>query len=604
MKTLLSLAITAFTLSVFAQNPAGLQRLDLDTTLAPFYHGVASGDPLSDAVIIWTRVTVQDTTLGTVPVQWEMATDVNFTNPVDSGTVNTGNAQDFTVKVDVTGLQPSTFYYFRFTYDGACSVTGRTKTAPDGPVDQLRFAIVSCSNYTNGYFNAYEHIRTRNDVDAVIHLGDYIYEYAGGTPPRALEPDAEIITLSDYRTRISHYRFDKQLRDLHQMYPFIAIWDDHETANNAWVDGAQNHTPGAEGDWEDRKNNALQAYFEWMPIRDPSGSNPYQGYRKIEYGDLADILVLDTRLEGRDEQTSNTGTINDTNRTLIGPDQMNWLKNNLSDTTSQWKIITQQIMMAPLTLGSTILNNDQWDGYPAERSRIYDHIMDNNIEDVVVLTGDIHTAWANNLVDDGTNVAVEFVTTSVTSSSGSLPVDAATIQAILPHVQYVELARKGYYLLDVTPTRTQANFYYVNTIDSVDPTGYFEEAWYVNSGDRQLTQGTESSALATYPPLVPAEPCYVGPVSANGLADELIIVGAYPNPFDAEIVIQYYHQNETALQVQLYDLAGRLVYTKSIQAPGGVAYSQIDGGGLSKGQYLLILTDGENSYRKLMVKTN
>lgn len=603
MKNLLTLLFFACSVQLFAQDPASLKRLDLDTALAPFYHGVASGDPLSDAVIIWTRITVQDTTMANVPVHWDMATDVNFTSLVDSGTVTTGSNKDFTVKVDVAGLQPNTFYYYRFTHDGACSVTGRTKTAPDGMVDQLRFAVVSCSDYREGYFNAYESIMNRNDVDAVIHLGDYIYEYAGGTAPRNMEPNAEIVTLSDYRTRFSHYRLDEQLRNLHQQYPFITIWDDHETTNNSWVDGAENHTDGAEGQWSDRKNNAMQTYFEWMPIRDPSGTNPYQGYRKIAYGDLADILVLDTRLEAREEQTSNGAIINDTNRTLLGSDQMTWLKNNLSDTSSQWKIIAQQVMIAPLTLGSFIINNDQWDGYPAERKRIYDHIMNNGIEDVVVLTGDIHTAWANNLIDNGTNVAVEFVTTSVTSSASPIPIDASLLQSTLPHIKFVDLSRKGYYVLDVTPTKTQANFYFVNTIDSVDAGTYFEEGWYVDAGDRELFQGNETSRTGTFPPLVPSTACYTGPVSVQKPADDLIIIGAYPNPFEDNILVQYYHERSIEVTVQLFDLAGRQVFAKTIQAQGGVGYTNVDVAGLSSGQYLLVLTDGEHVFRKRMVKS-
>lgn len=602
MKNLLTLLFFACSIQMFAQDPSGLKRLDLDTTLAPFYHGVASGDPLTDAVIIWTRITIQDTTQANVPVHWEMARDVNFTSMVDSGTVTTGSNRDYTVKIDVTGLQPNTFYYYRFTYDGACSVTGRTKTAPEGMVDQLRFAVVSCSDYREGYFNAYQSIVDRNDVDAVIHLGDYIYEYGGGSPPRTWEPANEIITLSDYRTRFSHYRLDEQLRNLHQQYPFITIWDDHETANNSWVDGAENHTDGAEGAWADRKNNAMQTYFEWMPIRDPSGANPYQGYRKIEYGDLADILVLDTRLEGRDEQTSNGAIINDTNRTLIGADEMTWLKSNLSDTSSQWKIIAQQVMMAPLTLGSFIINNDQWDGYPAERKRFYDHIMNNGIEDVVVLTGDIHTAWANNLIDDGTNVAVEFVTTSVTSSASPIPIDASLLQSTLPHIKFVDLSRKGYYILDVTPDKTQADFYFVNTIDSVDASTYFEEGWYVDSGDRELFQGNETSTTGSFPDLVPATPCYMGPVSVQKPTDELIIIGAYPNPFGESFLVQYYHEKQTEMQVQLIDLAGREVFSKTIITDGGVGYTNVDASGLSAGQYILMLTDGNNVYRKLMVK--
>lgn len=605
------LLVTLLASHVFAQDPASLQRLDLDTTLAPFYHGVASGDPLHDAIIIWTRVTVEDTSATTVDVYWEMSTDTCFATLVDSGTVSTGVAKDFTVKVDVTDLQPGSYYYYRFKYEGHYSVTGRTKTAPDQMVDQLRFAVVSCADYKNGYYNAYQHVRDRNDLDAVIHLGDYIYEYAtSSSTTRPHVPATEIVTLSDYRSRFSHYKLDEQLRGLHQQYPFITIWDDHETANNSWYGGAENHTQGAEGDWFDRKANGMTAYFEWMPIRDPSGSNPFKGYRKVNYGGLADILVLDTRLEGRDEQTSNSSTINDTARTLISTTQMNWLLNELSDTTTQWKIIAQQVMMAPLKLAGTPVNNDQWDGYEADRQRIFDHILNNNIEDVVVLTGDIHTGWAIDLKDGNTNVAVEFVATSITSSSSSFSISQSIVTSLFPHVKYAELAKKGYYILDVTPARTQADFYFVNTIDEVDPTGYHETSWYVNAGDRSLSSGTETSIIEPMPPFAPSFPvqCAADTVidtttSIAKLNTELVIVGAYPNPFQTELAVQYYSEQGRDIHVELLDMTGKLVISRDVNADKGVNYTKIDGSALPSGQYLLLLNDGKNIYRRRVAKT-
>lgn len=589
--------------NAFAQEHAGLKRLDLDTAMAPFYHGVASGDPLNDAVIIWTRVTTEDTSLTSFPVHWEMASDTGFAAIVDSGTVTTDAAKDYTVKVDVTGLEPYTWYYYRFKYDSVYSVTGRTKTAPDSLVCQLRFGVVSCSDYKNGYFNAYGHLAGRNDLDAVIHLGDYIYEYAtSSSSVRGHEPPNEIVSLSDYRGRFSHYKLDDDLRALHQMYPFITIWDDHETANNSWVGGAQNHSPSTEGSWADRKDNAMTAYFEWMPIRDPQGANPFKGYREISYGELADIYVLDTRLDGRDEETSNSSTINDPNRTLIGTDQMNWLLNGLSDTTSRWKIIAQQVMMAPLALGGTPLNPDQWDGYPADRGRIYDHILDNNIENVVVLTGDIHTAWANNLEQDGDAVAVEFVTTSITSSSDAVPsfVDEGIIMGALSHVEYVELRDKGYYILDLTMDTAQANFYYVNTITSPDTSAYFDAAWFVTAGNRSLEEGSESF-------LHDVDSCNLAPepitaINSPGKPEKLLIIGAYPNPFNSELLIQYHSASSENIKLELYDLMGKRVLEQTLTNTGGVNYTKINGAGLPAGHYILTMTEGDQVYKRRVVK--
>ena len=245
-----------------------------DADLKPFYHGVASGDPLSDRVIIWTRVTPDTATH--VEVNWTMATDTAFQNIVGEGQVTTSAENDFTVKVDVSGLSPATTYYYYFTALEGNSVIGRTRTTPTSDeVDHVRFAVVSCSNYQAGYFHAYRNIGNRRDLDAVIHLGDYIYEYGSGEGTYGFDsalnrenvPSTEIIELADYRTRYSLYRLDPDLRKAHQQHPFIAVWDDHETANDAYTDGAENHNQG-EGEWTDRKSAALKAYYEWMPVRD------------------------------------------------------------------------------------------------------------------------------------------------------------------------------------------------------------------------------------------------------------------------------------------------------------------------------------------------
>ncbi|MEO1713508.1 MAG: alkaline phosphatase D family protein, partial [Bacteroidota bacterium] len=263
---------------------------------APFFHGVASGDPLSDRVIIWTRVTPEDMNTEPIEVTWKVATDPQLADIVQEGSFTTDANRDYTVKVDVTGLAASTTYYYGFEAMEKASLTGRTKTTPTGAeADHLRFGVVSCSNFQAGYFNGYAGLAARNDLDAVIHLGDYIYEYADGVygdadlfADRPLEPSTEIVTEEEYRTRYSTYRLDTALARAHQQHPFIAVWDDHESANDAYTDGAENHDPATQGDWETRKSVAKKVYFEWMPIREQANDIVY---RTIQYGDLLDLIM-------------------------------------------------------------------------------------------------------------------------------------------------------------------------------------------------------------------------------------------------------------------------------------------------------------------------
>lgn len=312
----------------------------------PFSYGVASGDPLPNRVIIWTRVNpsaaaTPGSGLG-APVRgiWEVSANASFTQRVASGRFVTSPTTDHTVKIDVANLQPSTEYYYRFNALGVNSPVGRMKTAPAAVSNpsSVRFGLVSCSNFEAGYFTAYRHLAQRNDLDFIVHVGDYIYEYANGSygptgfagTTRAHDPATEIISLSDYRRRHACYKADADLRQLHSRYSFITTWDDHETANNSWRDGAENHTPG-EGDWNTREAAAIQAYFEWMPLRQPAptGSTGENRpiYRRFTFGTLMDLFMLDLR-QYRDEQPASpadSGVINSNSRTLLGTQQTQWL---------------------------------------------------------------------------------------------------------------------------------------------------------------------------------------------------------------------------------------------------------------------------------------
>jgi len=279
------------------------------TQAVHFTHGIASGDPLSDRVILWTRVIPGDGAARNLDVTWQVAADDAFTAIVASGSAKAAMKRDHTVKVDATGLASGTGYYYRFLCEGIASPTGRTKTLPAAGTVKATLAVISCSNYPQGYFNVYKELASR-ELDAVLHLGDYIYEYADGVysndaavaQGRAVKPKNEIVSIDDYRERYGVYRSDEDLQAAHAAHPFICVWDDHEIANNSWKDGAENHNEG-EGDWIARRLTAEQAFREWLPIRDrKEGSHSIR--RSFDLGGLASVIMLDTRIEGRDKQLS------------------------------------------------------------------------------------------------------------------------------------------------------------------------------------------------------------------------------------------------------------------------------------------------------------
>ncbi|WP_084655278.1 alkaline phosphatase D family protein [Nocardia altamirensis] len=479
---------------------------------AVFQHGVASGDPLPEGVIIWTRVTVSDAaTPGSgvgesASVRWEVARDEAFSSVAASGNVSAGAASDHTVKVDVSGLAPGTVYFYRFTALGQTSLVGRTRTAPaisDSP-DRLRFGVVSCSNWEAGYFGAYRHLAARTDLDAVVHLGDYIYEYGRGKyggrngTVRPHDPANEIITLADYRIRHAQYKTDPDLLNLHARQPFICTWDDHESADNSWSGGAGNHDPATEGSWQDRKAASAKAYLEWMPVRAKGTGGDVQIYRRLRFGTLAELSMLDLRSYRDQEAKPGARDADNPARTITGKAQMDWLTAGLASAPVRWKLVGNSVMIAPLlfppldpaataaitgTLGlpqaGTHVNGDQWDGYTADRQRLFRAITDQQVSDVVFLTGDIHSSWAADLPVDaatypaGKTAGTEFVVPSVTSSSigDLLKLPAAgiaeSIKGANHHLRYVELDSHGYGVFEVTPDQTQMDWFYL--IDVTDP---------------------------------------------------------------------------------------------------------------------------------------
>ena len=501
-----------------------------------FDHGVASGDPLSDRVILWTRVTPPGSR-ETVEVTVEVATDEEFTNLVgDPVTTTTTAGQDYTVKVDFEGLEAGTVYYYRFRSDGVTSPTGRTKTLPQGDVGSVKLAVFSCASYASGYFNVYAHARDA-DVDAVLHLGDYIYEY--DTEGLSLENseeivrnlpgdnDIEILTLDDYRKRYALYRSNSRLQELHAAHPFIAIWDDHEVADNSYKDGASNHNEG-EGDFETRKMAALQAYYEWMPIRENTQRRE-AAYRSFSFGNLVDLHMLETRLVARDKQLDYGDYFTQAgidiqrlqmdmqSQTLLGSTQLDWLLEQLTGSAATWQVLGQQSLMGRMNLPAELLvhlenptsqlaldtleltgikaralqgdtsltqnelerintvlpyNLDAWDGYPAEREAVLGAVYSAD-RNLVVLAGDTHNGWANNLKDaEGNQVGVEFAGPSVTSGGIEavlgLPEAFAAqfsraVETLVDDLVYSNASDRGYMIVSFTPQEARSEWIYVDT---------------------------------------------------------------------------------------------------------------------------------------------
>jgi alkaline phosphatase D len=455
---------------------------------ADFKYGVASGDPLSDRVILWTHAKIADST-NSVWLTWQVAADNAFATVVQTGRMQTTEASSFTAKVDVTGLTAGTSYFYRFVDDaGVISTVGTTRTLPASNATSVKLAVFSCALYSEGFFNAYD-AAAKSDAQYAIHLGDYLYEYGSDpkkfgnadavTLGRVTVPATDMVSLSDYRARYALYRSDPNLQALHAKMPWITIWDDHEFANNAYVGGAENHSPLTQGDWLTRKNIAAKVYHEWMPIRTPDTANLLKIYRSFDFGNLLSLHMLDTRIEGRDQQYDNFGDADggvtryltgltsgtDATRRMISATQQSWLTSNISSSTASWQFLGNQDIMARMWFPASVLqayaaaatnptgvtsaisnyltakatraaagtaaltptqtallsapkipyNLDSWDGYPSNREAVLQTIKTQR-KRLVTLSGDSHNAWFANLTTlAGEKVGVEFAASSVTA---------------------------------------------------------------------------------------------------------------------------------------------------------------------------------------------
>jgi alkaline phosphatase D len=539
----LQLAAAGAGLAALGTDPASASDGPPGRDPAVFRHGVASGDPLPQGVVLWTRVTPTPTAMPgsgagpRVTVTWEVAADRAFRRVIRSGTVPTGPERDHTVKVDVAGLGPATDYWYRFRCRGAVSPVGRTRTAPSAgaAVDRLRMAVVSCANLQAGWFSAYRHLAARRDLDLVVHLGDYLYEYAPGeyqardVVVRPHDPPREMVTLADYRRRHAQYKADADLQALHAAAPWVITWDDHESANDAWSGGAENHSPATEGRWPERVAVSQRAYAEWMPVRyEPGG----RLYRRLAFGTLASLSMLDLR-SYRDEQVSSPvdPALADPDRTLTGPEQERFLLEGLADPQVQWKLIGNPVMIMPVRFPNTLdtratagiarlleveppavgpvpYNVDQWDGYPGQRARVIGHLRDRGIRDAVFLTGDIHSGWAGQLPAEpltypvtGDSVGVELVCTSVTSDNlddvlgspprtASLAVETAVI-ANNPHVKYLDFDSHGFSVFEVTPAGAQMDWYVLTDRTDPESAAVWSTSWRVPAGTATLERVAE-----------------------------------------------------------------------------------------------------------------
>lgn len=515
---------------------AGLPAAAQPSAAAAFRHGVAAGDPTADGLLLWTRVTPADPAAGEIAGRWTVWT-AGAAAPAASGEFTTGAHRDFTVKVPVSGLQPGVEYLYEFAVGDARSPRGRARTLPAGATDDVVLAVASCQLHPGGLFNAWDAVSKLERLDAVVHLGDYIYEYGAdpeaygmktGAPlGRTPEPPHEIVSLADYRTRHAQYKSDPDLQAAHARAAFICVWDDHELANDVWQAGAENHQPAGEGEFAARKAAALKAYFEWMPIREPEGGlTPEALHRSFDFGDLASLLMVETRLlarsqqltyqrdmpmigEGRDARPdleTFRARLNAPERELLGEAQRRWIGSTLAASRAAgrpWQIIGNQVVMgrvqgpdisklaSPLEVAVLMarlpadvraqvrqsielfklgvpFNLDSWDGYPAARERLYATFAEAGVQPIV-LAGDSHAFWVNDLKDAaGNRRAVEFGTSSISSPSPGdavpgVPLGAA-LNAANEEVVFCDQSSKGFVLLTLTRDEARAELRTVSTI--------------------------------------------------------------------------------------------------------------------------------------------
>ena len=466
-----------------------------------FAHAAASFDPTPDGVLLWTRLT------GATEASWVLAEDAELSAVVDSGTAVTGPQRDGTIVVDVTGLEPGTTYWYRFSAGDHHSPVGRTRTLPGTGAGELVLGMVSCADYSVAPLTVYRAL-AQHEVDLVIHLGDYVYDTDGSGGRREHEPPHPVRSLADYRARLAQIRRDPDCQALHLAHPMAAVVDDHDLADNAWRNGAKSHTETEDGPWSARALAAMTARSEWLPTRRRDDADVMTTWRALTVDGLADVLLLDSRLCGRDEQAGEPGALalEAPDRTILGPEQRDWALALVGDATQPWSLVANGVVVNEIVLrppmarllapllpegyaehGGELLRADQWDGYPAERRRLVSAMAKRRAGGggTVLLSGDVHSSWAMDgpCGDDGRPIAVEMVTPSVSSAPMGrtrLPVmwrglDAAVRR--LEHVRFVNVTNRGFTVLHVTPERATAGWYFVDPYDASDTPAAEPDTW-------------------------------------------------------------------------------------------------------------------------------
>ncbi|WP_273446720.1 alkaline phosphatase D family protein [Neolewinella agarilytica] len=461
---------------------AGQRTTPDDLRPSPFPYGVASGDPLPDAVILWSMLDTAAARQDSL-VKWQISEEADFAHIHASGTVTTKADRRYSIKVDVRGLQENTSYYYRFKHHLGWSSTGRTRTAPapDQQLEAITLAVVSCNALEWGHMNAFGKIAERKDLTAVVHLGDYIYEYASGvygdtSLGRFHEPRHEVVTAEDYHIRYAQYRREPQLRAAHEAHPFICVWDDHEVANDSHLYGAENHNSAEEGDYLTRMTAAKRVYYNWMPIREQASGAIY---RRFRFGELVDLHMLDERLAGRKPPADSFAPheLADSSRRMLGEAQLQWLCRGLRESQTRWQLIGNQVLFARLDLKDILpeyaVNLDAWDGYAYEQGRLKDSLWAYGDFNTIFLTGDTHCSWYFDIEDtDGQRIAHELATPSVSSANydeliggwDTLAIARYRLYRDNEHLHYTNIKDHGYLSLELGANEAIARFHYSESI--------------------------------------------------------------------------------------------------------------------------------------------
>ena len=630
----------------------------VDERLKPFYHGVASGDPTQSSFVIWTRVTPQNGD-EKITLTYRVALDPDLQQIVTSGIGEVSSETDFCFKKVIADLEPGRVYYYGFSAYDRYSLTGRSRTFPEGGLPHAKIAVVTCANYPAGFFNAYGRIAERNDIDVVLHMGDYIYEYDADTNSfggdvgkrigRVVVPDKELVELVDYRTRYAQYRTDPDLMRLHQQHPMIHVWDDHESANDAWREGAQNHDPTTQGPWSERLATSKRVHAEWMPLNSQTEGKIY---RSFHIGDLVDIAMLDTRIEGRDRQVSNVSkdapqsskdSLQDPNRKIMSQQQYDWLTNEIETSTTKWRVIGSQVLFSPIESNpidttylfeqvgdfvSAILRpqipqlqdlfdrgfkGDVWSNYPAQRKNLVDAISATTDAGNIVVSGDFHVSMAiDGKWPDDEQSLVEFMTPSITSSNfdenlGAIPLIAplapqliesidSTLRKHSPQLRWSDLNNHGYMILDLTGDKAQADWFFVDTL-YVRDNGQQWVKGYSTTGDGSLVQeNSESPAKSRQDIPTPIDPPS-GPVSVQeqDASTGITLIGFGPNPATSALYLSFVSDIDRTANIELVSAPGtRLEILKGASLFAGLNSVVLDVSSVASGGYQLQLQSDDH----------